>query len=69
MREIVHVQAGQCGNQIGSKVRQNPGINLFNLFLLTKMLTETHQTYLINSILSPYRHLTSVTIDLLSCQK
>lgn len=23
MREIVHVQAGQCGNQIGSKVRKN----------------------------------------------
>ena len=22
MREIVHVQAGQCGNQIGAKVRQ-----------------------------------------------
>jgi len=21
MREIVHLQAGQCGNQIGSKVR------------------------------------------------
>jgi len=21
MREIVHVQAGQCGNQIGSKVK------------------------------------------------
>lgn len=21
MREIVHIQAGQCGNQIGSKVR------------------------------------------------
>ena len=23
MREIVHLQAGQCGNQIGSKVREN----------------------------------------------
>lgn len=22
MREIVHLQAGQCGNQIGAKVRQ-----------------------------------------------
>lgn len=22
MREIVHIQAGQCGNQIGAKVRQ-----------------------------------------------
>lgn len=24
MREIVHVQAGQCGNQIGAKVRIAP---------------------------------------------
>ncbi len=23
MREIVHIQAGQCGNQIGAKVRFN----------------------------------------------
>ena len=23
MREIVHIQAGQCGNQIGAKVRLN----------------------------------------------
>jgi len=23
MREIVHIQAGQCGNQIGAKVRTN----------------------------------------------
>ena len=23
MREIVHLQAGQCGNQIGAKVRLN----------------------------------------------
>ena len=23
MREIVHVQAGQCGNQIGAKVSEN----------------------------------------------
>ena len=22
MREIVHIQAGQCGNQIGAKVRR-----------------------------------------------
>lgn len=22
MREIVHIQAGQCGNQIGAKVRK-----------------------------------------------
>lgn len=23
MREIVHIQAGQCGNQIGAKVRNH----------------------------------------------
>lgn len=23
MREIVHIQAGQCGNQIGAKVSDN----------------------------------------------
>ncbi len=23
MREIVHIQAGQCGNQIGAKVKKN----------------------------------------------
>ena len=28
MREIVHVQAGQCGNQIGAKVRIAPFFNL-----------------------------------------
>lgn len=26
MREIVHLQAGQCGNQIGAKVREGPGL-------------------------------------------
>jgi hypothetical protein len=33
MREIVHVQAGQCGNQIGAKfweVSQNPTVMLKN---------------------------------------
>lgn len=24
MREIVHIQAGQCGNQIGAKVNYGP---------------------------------------------
>ena len=24
MREIVHIQAGQCGNQIGAKVSVDP---------------------------------------------
>jgi len=26
MREIVHIQAGQCGNQIGAKVRNDKRI-------------------------------------------
>lgn len=38
MREIVHIQAGQCGNQIGAKVgaprtgwgwSEDPGLKLF----------------------------------------
>ena len=33
MREIVHIQAGQCGNQIGAKVRlQNHPPNVSKLF-------------------------------------
>lgn len=29
MREIVHIQAGQCGNQIGTKVRPHDHMLLF----------------------------------------
>lgn len=34
MREIVHLQAGQCGNQIGSKVSEsgNPWVEYFQIF-------------------------------------
>lgn len=32
MREIVHMQAGQCGNQIGAKVS-----NLFMRFEISKI--------------------------------
>jgi hypothetical protein len=28
MREIVHIQAGQCGNQIGAKVSDPPSLSL-----------------------------------------
>lgn len=28
MREIVHIQAGQCGNQIGTKVRNARGVTV-----------------------------------------
>ena len=31
MREIVHIQAGQCGNQIGAKV--SPYIHFLSLFI------------------------------------
>lgn len=34
MREIVHIQAGQCGNQIGAKVRI---LHLFYFFLEGKI--------------------------------
>ena len=43
MREIVHMQAGQCGNQIGAKVRQSyttetdysfDGLSVFSIHLL-----------------------------------
>lgn len=33
MREIVHIQAGQCGNQIGAKVQ----LNNFIIFLIVAM--------------------------------
>ena len=28
MREIVHIQAGQCGNQIGAKVKIQPFLHI-----------------------------------------
>lgn len=43
MREIVHLQAGQCGNQIGAKVSY--GFNKFNLlfFFWNQMIQDgTH---------------------------
>ena len=40
MREIVHIQAGQCGNQIGAKfwevIADEHGKSIFGKFLLTK---------------------------------
>lgn len=35
MREIVHIQAGQCGNQIGAKVSALTSIFLLYLFDLS----------------------------------
>lgn len=37
MREIVHIQAGQCGNQIGSKVRFYNWKNLLSFKYCLKM--------------------------------
>ena len=48
MREIVHIQAGQCGNQIGSKVRF---YNWKNCYLLKMMFeNESADFYLTNFI-------------------
>lgn len=39
MREIVHIQAGQCGNQIGAKV----GFNSFKeMQKVTQVIDFTH---------------------------
>ena len=44
MREIVHIQAGQCGNQIGAKVcnhlRKKSSVGLFRRTLDDKILSE-----------------------------
>ena len=34
MREIVHVQAGQCGNQIGAKVSERKIFREFDIEIL-----------------------------------
>ena len=37
MREIVHLQAGQCGNQIGAKVRRmfsSPYVGIYNCLIV-----------------------------------
>ena len=38
MREIVHLQAGQCGNQIGAKVSRRGTVYLQLLFLSSPVL-------------------------------
>lgn len=46
MREIVHIQAGQCGNQIGAKVRNNNMTDLLFLkYFLSPKVLETPKTY------------------------
>lgn len=34
MREIVHIQAGQCGNQIGAKVRHDLFIVILFFYII-----------------------------------
>lgn len=36
MREIVHIQAGQCGNQIGAKVWSGPGEDRGRVSIVTR---------------------------------
>lgn len=52
MREIVHIQAGQCGNQIGAKVRKQSIPPLISLLI-------TSNSYL---ILKPFLSIVNVTI-------
>jgi hypothetical protein len=40
MREICHLQAGQCGNQIGAKVIYYHHIERLNLDTLSKILSD-----------------------------
>lgn len=39
MREIVHIQAGQCGNQIGAKVSSGDIILLFIIIIFSVLLS------------------------------
>lgn len=49
MREIVHIQAGQCGNQIGAKVRK------WKIFRIDK--------FLYNIMISYHCHTPALTLD------
>jgi hypothetical protein len=44
MREIVHIQAGQCGNQIGAKFWQVRSIYLFIYLFTIGIPTRPHQS-------------------------
>lgn len=46
MREIVHIQAGQCGNQIGAKVRNDHVMIDFILLI-----------YFVTNVLETPRHI------------
>lgn len=47
MREIVHIQGGQCGNQIGAKfwevsIAVEPNEGIFGLWRMTRSMTFGH---------------------------
>jgi hypothetical protein len=44
MREIVHIQAGQCGNQIGAKVK-SIYIMFGNIYLSSGKLSLTNMAF------------------------
>ena len=56
MREIVHVQAGQCGNQIGSKVRNIYPNEVF-LELLSKVKGKFHLNVIFSLTFLSTQHL------------
>ena len=59
MREIVHIQAGQCGNQIGAKVNY-----IFNAFL-----GEENSQHLFSGLFSNHAlHETSVVHASMYCR-
>lgn len=47
MREIVHLQAGQCGNQIGAKVRSD-FLNNFRTQVMSSSILMPREHFLIN---------------------
>jgi hypothetical protein len=65
MREIVHLQVGQCGNQIGSKVRKLYG---FSWELLSQenisIIFGFHMIFLINYFSTYGYELVSLKIDM-----
>lgn len=48
MREIVHLQAGQCGNQIGAKVSNDFNKHYLLECFLTQRTPQSMQFYLLN---------------------
>jgi hypothetical protein len=51
MREIVHMQAGQCGNQIGAKVNDNRSVHFFLQFSCS--CSSSGKSFPMNMVLIP----------------